>query len=59
MPSEEDPAGPEEGPERPPSPREDIMGYALFLLIAFVLLVAQRLVSRHHAHPHHRTPSRS
>ena len=35
------------------------MGYALFLLIAFVLLAAQRLVSRHHAHTHHRTPSRS
>lgn len=34
--------------------REETMGYVLFILIAFVMLAVDRIVSHHHAsHGHH------
>jgi len=44
------PAGPESGPEGRRT--EETMGYALFLVIAFVMLGAERLMARWHTHTH-------
>ena len=32
------------------------MGYAFFMVIAFVMLGIERLVARHHTHQSHTTP---
>jgi hypothetical protein len=44
------PAGPEEGPGGTAEDAEETMGYVLFLVIAFVLLGAERIVARWHTH---------
>jgi hypothetical protein len=45
------------GPEGPPKDAEEDMGYVLFLVIAFVLLGAERLAARwHHPTMRHEAP---